>query len=96
MYIKFCTKKNIDQFVINYEFLFQIIRLPRTPSIKIIDAWLIFTLFMPFLEVVLHTRIAMVRQKLDTIAKTDLDCKKAWVSKEEKEDKKQRCLRTLR
>ena len=95
MYIKFCTKK-FDQFVNNYEYLFQTIRLPRTPSIKIIDAWLIFTLFMPFLEVVLHTRIAMVRQKLDTIAKTDSNCKKAWVSKEEKEDEKQRCLRTLR
>ena len=93
--LSFVQKSNVH-FVINYEFLFQIIRLPRTPSIKIIDAWLIFTLFMPFLEVVLHTRIAMVRQKLDTIAKTDLDCKKAWVSKEEKEDEKQRCLRTLR
>ena len=30
----------------------------------------------------------MVRQKLDTIAKTDSNCKKAWVSKEEKEDEK--------
>ena len=40
--------------------------------------------------------IAMVRQKMDTIAKTDSNSKKAWVSKEEKEAEKERCLKTLR
>ena len=32
--------------------------LPRTPNIKLIDIWFIFTLLIPFAEVLLHTAIA--------------------------------------
>ena len=32
--------------------------LPRTPNIKLIDIWFIFTLLIPFAEVLLHTTIA--------------------------------------
>ena len=29
--------------------------LPRTSYIKMVDVWLVFNLFIPFLEVLLHT-----------------------------------------
>lgn len=42
-----------------------ILRLPRTSSIKMVDAWLLFTLLIPFAEVLLHTRMEQLKQKLD-------------------------------
>ena len=39
-------------------------RLPKTSYVKMIDIWLLFVAFIPFAEVVLHTRIAWVRQQI--------------------------------
>lgn len=44
-----------------------LLRLPRTSAIKMIDVWLIFTLFIPFMEVILHTKMEMIRQRLNSI-----------------------------
>ena len=30
-----------------------------------IDIWLIFTLFIPFAEVILHTKLALMKQRLE-------------------------------
>ena len=35
--------------------------LPRTPNIKMMDVWFIFTLLIPFTEVLLHTAIAALQ-----------------------------------
>ena len=51
-----------------------IFSLPRTSSIKMIDAWLLFTLLIPFAEVLLHTRIEQLRQKLEQMD----DINNAW------------------
>lgn len=32
-----------------------------------IDVWLIFTLLIPFMEVILHTKMEMIRQRLNSI-----------------------------
>ena len=32
-----------------------------------IDTWLIFTLFIPFMEVIFHTKMAMIRQRLNSL-----------------------------
>ena len=39
-----------------------------------IDAWLLFTLLIPFAEVLLHTRIEQLRQKLEQMD----DINNAW------------------
>ena len=39
--------------------------LPKTSGIKMIDTWLIFTLFIPFAEVVLHTKLVLMKQRLE-------------------------------
>ena len=39
--------------------------LPKTSYIKMIDIWLIFNLFIPFTEVLLHTYIDSLRQDID-------------------------------
>ena len=39
-----------------------------------IDAWLLFTLLIPFAEVLLHTRIEQLRQKLEQMD----DINTAW------------------
>ena len=40
--------------------------LPKTAYIKMIDTFLIFSLFMPFIEVLIHTALDMLRQVLYT------------------------------
>ena len=37
--------------------------LPTTSSIKMIDIWMLFALAIPFMEVILHTAMAWLRQK---------------------------------
>ena len=39
--------------------------LPRTAYIKLVDVWLLFNLFMPFIEVMLHTIISMLAEELE-------------------------------
>ena len=39
-------------------------RLPKTSYLKMIDIWFIFTIFMPFIEVILHTISDYLRIKL--------------------------------
>ena len=41
--------------------------LPRTPNIKLMDVWLIFTLLVPFAEVLLHTAIAALQVQMDDV-----------------------------
>ena len=40
--------------------------LPTTSSLKMIDLWMLFSLAMPFMEVILHTAMAWIRQKYET------------------------------
>ena len=56
------------------------IRLPRTSSIKMVDGWLIFTLFIPFAEVILHTRMEQLKQKLNQMDKDNA----AWAKDKDK------------
>ena len=35
-----------------------------------IDTWLIFALVIPFMEVILHTRIVMIQKRLDSLGMT--------------------------
>ena len=54
---------------------------------------------MPFMEVVLHTKMALLRQKLNILEsniKKDPNVKNAWDSKEEWNNEKQRSNRTIR
>ena len=54
---------------------------------------------MPFMEVVLHTKMALLRQKLNILEsniKKDPNVKNAWDSKEEWNNEKQKSKRTLR
>ena len=37
--------------------------LPTTSSLKMIDIWMLFALAIPFMEVILHTAMAWIRQK---------------------------------
>ena len=37
--------------------------LPRTPNLKLMDVWLIFTLLIPFAEVLLHTAISSFQER---------------------------------
>ena len=39
-------------------------RLPKTSYIKMIDVWLLFAIFVPFAEVILHARILKIRQNI--------------------------------
>ena len=39
--------------------------LPTTSSIKMIDIWMLFALGIPFLEVILHSAMAWIRQKYE-------------------------------
>lgn len=39
--------------------------LPRTAYIKLVDVWLLFNLFMPFIEVILHTIISLLVEELE-------------------------------
>ena len=39
-------------------------RLPRTSSLKMIDLWLIVTLCIPFFEIILHTKLEMIKQNI--------------------------------
>ena len=39
-------------------------RLPRTSYLKMVDVWLIFTLSLPFIEVILHTIMDVMRSKI--------------------------------
>ena len=44
-------------------------RLPKTSYLKMIDIWFIFTMFMPFTEVILHTISDYLRIKLKDLDK---------------------------
>ena len=46
-------------------FSFYVCSLPKTSGIKMIDTWLIFSLFIPFAEVVLHTLLVLMKQRLE-------------------------------
>ena len=39
--------------------------LPATSSLKIIDLWLLFAMFIPFLGIILHTAIAWIKENHD-------------------------------
>ena len=52
-------------------------RLPRTSSIKMVDAWLLFTLLIPFAEVLLHTRMEQLKQKLKQLENRVVTMKKS-------------------
>ena len=39
--------------------------LPTTSSLKMIDLWMLFALAIPFMEVILHTAMAWIRQKYE-------------------------------
>ena len=39
--------------------------LPTTSSLKMIDIWMLFALAIPFMEVILHTAMAWIRQKYE-------------------------------
>ena len=39
--------------------------LPTTSSLKMIDLWMLFALLVPFLEVILHTAMAWIRQRFE-------------------------------
>ena len=38
-------------------------RLPRTSYVKMIDIWFIFTMFIPYTEVIIHTALDAMRSK---------------------------------
>ena len=65
---------HLKTFIRSYSKLSFFFSLPRTSSIKMIDAWLLFTLLIPFAEVLLHTRIEQLRQKLEQMD----DINNAW------------------
>ena len=44
--------------------------LPRTSYVKLIDIWLIFNLLVPFIDVLLHTIIDVIRNSYDPIIPT--------------------------
>ena len=39
--------------------------LPTTSSLKMIDLWMLFALAVPFMEVILHTAMAWIRQRYE-------------------------------
>ena len=39
--------------------------LPTTSSLKMIDLWMLFSLAIPFMEIILHTSMAWIRQKYE-------------------------------
>ena len=39
--------------------------LPATSSLKMIDLWMLFSLAIPFMEIILHTSMAWIRQKYE-------------------------------
>ena len=39
--------------------------LPTTSSLKMIDLWMLFALAIPFLEVILHSAMAWIRQRYE-------------------------------
>ena len=45
--------------------------LPATSYLKMMDYWLIFSLFIPFVEVMLHTLLAFMRNKVDAAGEDD-------------------------
>ena len=46
--------------------------LPATSSLKIIDLWLLFAMFIPFLGIILHTAIAWIKENHDSNTKKAL------------------------
>ena len=59
--------------------------LPRTSGIKMIDFWLIFTLFIPFAEVCLHTKLAQIKRRLEETDNTNTRTNRgnSWIGEEE-------------
>ena len=71
-----------------YSIVKYLIRLPRTSSLKLIDAWLIFTLIIPFMEVILHTKMVMIRKSMENLM---VKIKTAWGN-----EKKQHTMEELK
>ena len=46
--------------------------LPTTSSLKMIDLWMLFSLAIPFMEIILHTSMAWIRQKYELENTKDL------------------------
>ena len=36
--------------------------LPSTSAVKMIDVWLLFTLFVPFVEILIHTKLVLIKE----------------------------------
>ena len=59
-----------------------------------IDTWLIFTLVIPFMEVILHTKMAMIRQGINQMEE---NMKTVWAEKKKKVNQSmKKNTRTLR
>ena len=41
--------------------------LPATSSLKIIDVWMLFAMAVPFMEIMLHTAMAWIKQKYESV-----------------------------
>ena len=72
---------------------------------KMIDTWLIFTLFIPFMEVILQTRMAVVNRRLKSMdlvldmnsLKNSENKENTWIQNQDKLDLlKKRDTQTLR
>ena len=54
--------------------------LPSTAYIKMIDIWLLFGLFKPFIDIIMHTYIETLRENPEEQKQEDVE-KEAWTGK---------------
>ena len=62
--------------------------LPATSSLKMIDVWMLFAMAIPFMEIIIHTAMAWIKQKYESVLFIQKDalenvdeksaCKKVW------------------
>ena len=53
--------------------------LPTTSYVKMVDIWLIFNLFLPFLEVLLHTYMDSLRSAIISVCRKDVTKSTKWI-----------------
>ena len=55
--------------------------LPSTAYIKMIDIWLLFGLFKPFIDIIMHTYIETLRENPDEQKQDEVQEVEAWTGK---------------
>ena len=62
-----------------------------------IDTWMIFSLFVPFMEVLLQTKIMLLTQKVENVSENSKKSKQAWSGDHKKANiKKKKNLKMIR